>query len=230
MIPAFPGRKALVTGAPVNADMPGDPAKGPVALTFDDGPHPVWTPRVLEALRNAEAKATFFVGSPLARRFPHLVSEIQVAGHAVELHCKRHVRHTELTREQVESDVSSALRDLHGLGVSPRFWRPPWGVLAPWTAEVAGNFGLALVLWTADTHDWRGDGAPQMLEAVSPILGPGAVVLMHDGLGPGARRSGCGETVALLRPLVQRIRSLGCEPASMEDTFRPPPTRQKATA
>lgn len=203
------------------------PTRSTVALTFDDGPHPVWTGRVLEALDDAGAKATFFVVSPLARRFPYLISEIQAAGHAVELHCERHVRHTELSREQVESDARAAIRTLNDLGVSPNFWRPPWGVLAPWTTDVADDFGLPLALWTADTHDWRGDGASRILDAISPMLGPEAVVLMHDGLGPGSRRSGCQNTVALIDPLVRRIRSLGCEPALLTHNTRPS-NRQKA--
>ncbi|MBA3426804.1 MAG: polysaccharide deacetylase family protein [Rubrobacteraceae bacterium] len=191
-------------------------AQDAIALTFDDGPDPVWTPQVLEALRAVDARAAFFVTAPLARRFPYLISEILTDGHAVELHCTRHVRHTEQAREQVEADVRSGLRDLRKLGVSPWFWRPPWGVLAPWTTEIAEEFGLRLALWTADTHDWRGDNATEMLKAISPGLGPGAVVLMHDGLGPGARRSGCEETVALIGTLVASIRSLGCEPVTID--------------
>lgn len=209
---------------------PDEFTKSNVTLTFDDGPHPLWTGRVLEALDDADAKATFFVVSPLAHRFPNVTSEIQSAGHAVELHCEGHVRHTELTREQVESDVRSAIQDLNDLGVSPGFWRPPWGVLAPWTTEVADDFGLTLALWTADTHDWRGDGATEMLDAISPLLGPEAVVLMHDGLGPGSKRSGCQNTVELIDPLVRRIRALDCEPALLaDDDIRPSSNRRKAT-
>jgi len=183
----------------------------------------------MEALRHADAKATFFVTAPLDRRFQSLISDMQTAGHAVELHCTRHIRHTDLAREQVKADVRSALRDLRKLGLSPRFWRPPWGVLAPWTAEVAEDFGLELVAWTADTHDWRGDSAPEMLAAVAPDLGPDAVVLMHDGLGPGTRRSGCEETVALIGVLVAHVRSLGCEPTTIDAIRRAPFTRPRAT-
>lgn len=186
-----------------------------IFLTFDDGPDPVWTPKVLEALRSVDAKATFFVMTPLARRFPRLISDMVRAGHEIGLHCARHIRHTDLTRGEVEADVRAGLRDLGHLGITPRLWRPPWGTLAPWTAAVATGHWLDLVSWTADTHDWRGDGAQAMLEAVSPALGPDAVVLMHDGLGPGARRSGCEETTALIGPLVEWGRSLGCEPAAM---------------
>ena len=186
-----------------------------ISLTFDDGPHPVWTPRVLGALQRAEARATFFVVSPLARRFPHLITDILRYGHGVEFHCTQHVRHTERSREEVEADVRDGLRELRRQGVRPRFWRPPWGVLAPFTAEIAYESGLELALWTEGTRDWRGDTASEMLERVGPELRPGSIVLMHDGLGPGALRSGSGETVVLIGDLVQRIRFIGCEPGPL---------------
>ncbi len=190
-----------------------------ISLTFDDGPDPVWTPRVLEALQRAEAQATFFVVAPLARQFPHLICDILRAGHRVEFHCTQHVQHTERTRREVEADILAGLWTLEVQGVRPHFWRPPWGVLAPFTAEVADEFGLEIVLWTEGTRDWRGDPAPEMLRRVGSQLRPGSIVLMHDGIGPGARRSGCGETVALVGGLVERIRSLGCEPGPLATTL-----------
>ena len=190
-----------------------------ISLTFDDGPHPIWTPRMLEALRRAEARATFFVVAPLARRFPYLISDILRDEHRVEFHCTEHVRHTEQSRKEVESDVRDGLRELRRYGVRPRFWRPPWGVLAPFTSEIAYAFGLELALWTEGTHDWRGDPASEMLKRVSPKLSPGSIVLMHDGIGPGARRTGCAETVALVESLVERIRFLDCEPGPLDASF-----------
>ncbi|MDP8952434.1 MAG: polysaccharide deacetylase family protein [Actinomycetota bacterium] len=190
-----------------------------ISLTFDDGPDPIWTPRVLGALQRVEARATFFVVTPLARRFPRVISNLLRYGHGVEFHCTEHVRHTEQSRKEVEADVRDGLRELHRQGVRPRFWRPPWGVLAPFTAEIAYAFGLELALWTEGTHDWRGDLASEILERVGPELRPGSVVLMHDGIGPGARRSGCGETVALVEGLVERIRFLGCEPGPLGTSF-----------
>jgi peptidoglycan-N-acetylglucosamine deacetylase len=185
------------------------------ALTFDDGPDPVWTLRVLDALHRVEAHATFFVIAPLALKHPSVVSAILEAGHAVEFHCTDHVRHTHLSRREVEADTREGLRALRSLSIEPRFWRPPWGVLAPCTEEVAEDFGLRLAPWSVDTRDWRGDPAREMLRNSEPLLGPSAVVLMHDGPGPGALRAGCEETVALVEPLVARLRLMGCEPASL---------------
>ena len=184
-----------------------------IALSFDDGPDPVWTPRVLDALRRMDTYATFFVIAPLALEYPSVVSTILEAGHAVEFHCTDHVRHTHRSRHGVEADTREGLRLLRSLGVEPRFWRPPWGVLAPWTEEVAEDFGLRLAPWSIDTRDWRGDSARQMLRNVEPLLGPGEIVLMHDGIGPGALRTGCEETVALVKLVVTRLRSMGCQPA-----------------
>ena len=194
------------------------------ALTFDDGPDPVWTPRVLDALDRAGVRATFFVIAPLALENSDIVAAALEAGHEIELHCTEHLRHTRTPRREVEIDTSEGLEMLRSLGVEPRLWRPPWGVLAPWTEQVAEEFGLRLAHWSADTHDWRGDAAPEMLRSMEPLLGPGAIALMHDGLGPGALRTGCEETVALVAPLVSRLRSLGCEPVTLS---RDEPTRDE---
>jgi peptidoglycan-N-acetylglucosamine deacetylase len=186
-----------------------------IFLTFDDGPDPIWTPKVLETLHLFRARATFFVIAPLALRHPYLIRQMIQFGHAVELHCVKHTRHTELTYSEVDVDARGGLQDLRVLGVLPRLWRPPWGVIAPWTQAVAKDLGLELVSWTVDTHDWRGDTASEMLAYLRSDLQPGAVILMHDGLGPGARRSGCEETVALIGKLVKHARSLGCEPCAI---------------
>jgi peptidoglycan-N-acetylglucosamine deacetylase len=172
---------------------------GSVELTFDDGPDPVWTPAVLAALSGSSLRATFFVIAPRAAAHPQLVAAICAAGHAVELHCYEHVRHTELDRPAVEDDTRRALAALADLGVHPSRWRTPFGVHAPWTREIAAAHDLQLCGWDVDTHDWRGDGAEQMLAAVGPELHEGAVVLLHDGLGPGALRPGCEETVRFTR-------------------------------
>ena len=197
-------------------------------LTFDDGPDPVWTLQVLDALRRAGVHATFFVIAPLALEHPRIISAMLEEGHRVEFHCTEHVRHTHRSRRAVEADTRDGLETLRRLGVEPRFWRPPWGVLAPWTEEVAEDFGLRLAPWSADTRDWRGDTFHQMLRRIEPLLGPGSIVLMHDALGPGALRTGCEETVALVEPLVAHLRSIDCEPAPL--TLLDVPARIPASA
>jgi peptidoglycan/xylan/chitin deacetylase (PgdA/CDA1 family) len=184
----------------------------PFSLTFDDGPDPVWTAAVLDALARAGARATFFVLGQAAERYPELVRRALDEGHAVELHGHAHLRHPAHPAAEVAADLDRALEALHGLGATPRLWRVPWGDLADHTPALAEAHGLELAGWSADTHDWRGDEAAAMLADIEPQLAVGAIVLAHDGLGPGAQRTGCEETVALIGPLVAAARARGLEP------------------
>ena len=192
----------------------------PVALTFDDGPDPIWTPLVLDALARAHARATFFVVAPRAVRYPSLISSMQERGHTIAFHCVEHVRHDAMTRREIEADVESGLL---ALGRSVHYWRTPWGLITPTTEEVANKHRLRLVGWTADTEDWRGGAPEEMLARIRGRISPGAVVLMHDGVGPGATREGCAATVDLVRPLVALVRSQGLEPATLDKLRRPLP-------
>ncbi|HTU31140.1 MAG TPA: polysaccharide deacetylase family protein [Solirubrobacteraceae bacterium] len=169
-----------------------------LALTFDDGPDPRGTPSVLDALERAGSVATFFVIAPAAEAYPELLRRAVCGGHRIALHCDRHVRHSELEEADIREDTARALDRLARLGVHPDLWRVPWGVQTDATARVAVEFGLTLVGWDVDTHDWRGDRASDMFRAIQPALGPDAVVLAHDGIGPGATRRDCGETAAFV--------------------------------
>jgi peptidoglycan/xylan/chitin deacetylase (PgdA/CDA1 family) len=166
-----------------------------VALTFDDGPDGVWTPRLLEVLAQHGARVTFFPIAARAVAHPALIRRMRADGHAIGLHCSAHVRHSDRDLAWIREDTRSALEQLATVGVSPTLWRTPWGDTTPDTQRIAREHGLRVVWWTADTHDWRGDTAEQMIAATGEALVAGSVVLAHDGLGPGARRDGAGETV-----------------------------------
>ncbi|HWF24779.1 MAG TPA: polysaccharide deacetylase family protein [Solirubrobacteraceae bacterium] len=179
------------------------------SLTFDDGPDPVWTPRVLDCLGRHQARSTFFVMADRAWAHADLIERIHREGHEVELHCMRHVRHTELQEPALRADTEQGLRTLARLGARVRRWRPPWGVVTEVTRRVARENQLEVVGWSVDTEDWRGDSAAWMHDRVEDDLGAGAVVLMHDGIGPGARRAGCRETVELIPRLLATLADRG---------------------
>ena len=194
----------------------------PIALTFDDGPDPVWTPLVLDALASVRARATFFVVAPRARRYPSLLVRMREEGHDVGFHCTEHIRHDSMTPGEIEADLESGLT---ALACPVRLWRTPWGVVTPATEDVARKHGLTLVGWTTDTEDWRGGPPDEMLARVTRNLLPRAIVLMHDGIGPGATRDGCAMTVDVIGPLVSLARSRGLEPVPLQELRRPLPDR-----
>jgi peptidoglycan/xylan/chitin deacetylase (PgdA/CDA1 family) len=159
-----------------------------LALTFDDGPDPAWTPRLLDLLDRLGARATFFPIAGRAAGNPAIIERMRAGGHAIGLHCDEHVRHSERDADWLACDTDAGLERLAGVGVRPALWRTPWGDTAPWSAQVARTRDLRLIGWTADTRDWRGDGPAEMFAATRESLTGGAIVLAHDGLGPGARR------------------------------------------
>lgn len=184
-------------------------------LTFDDGPDPTWTPLVLERLARCEVTATFFMVGERVLVRPGVARAVLALGHDVQLHCNRHVRHTELDEAELQLDTEAAIATLATVGVRPCLWRPPWGVCTKASVRVAERLGLRLVRWSIDTHDWRGDAPQAMLASARSRLARGGSVLMHDALGPGARRCGAQNTLALLPALTAAARAGGLRVAPM---------------
>ncbi|MHB1538698.1 MAG: polysaccharide deacetylase family protein [Solirubrobacteraceae bacterium] len=177
-----------------------------LSLTFDDGPDPTSTGAVLDALACCRVRATFFVVGERVRDAPATLRAVLAAGHDVQLHCDRHIRHSELDEGQIEHDVQIACATLAQHGVLPTVWRTPWGVCTAATRSVAARHRLELVRWDLDAEDWRG-GEPASMLARLGALEEGGVVLMHDALGPGATRTDCQSTVRLIGELVATARA-----------------------
>jgi peptidoglycan-N-acetylglucosamine deacetylase len=184
-------------------------------FTFDDGPDETWTPLVLEQLARCRVTATYFMVGERVLARPEIARAVLAAGHDVQLHCHRHVRHTEFTEAELRRDAETALAVLGAAGATPRLWRAPWGVCTPASVRVAERLGLQLVRWSIDTHDWRGDEPRAMLAHAQTQLADGGAVLMHDALGPGTRRAGCENTIALLPGLATAARARGLALAPM---------------
>jgi peptidoglycan-N-acetylglucosamine deacetylase len=182
-----------------------------IALTFDDGPDPVWTPRLLDLLAGIGARATFFVIAPRAARRPDLIERMAEEGHEIGLHCNEHARHPARDIAWGRNDTSQALARLGGIGARPHLWRTPWGELAWWSGRVARERGLRLIQWTVDTHDWRGFTARHMFEITRDRLEDESIVLAHDGIGPGARREDAAQTLGFVELAAEQASADGLE-------------------
>jgi endo-1,4-beta-xylanase len=160
---------------------------GYVALTFDDGPDPASTPRLLAALRRAGLRATFFDIGQRVAEYPQLVHQTVAYGNAVEDHTWDHrsltgasTRTPPLTALQVIAELDRTKRAImSGTGRWPRFVRAPYGDTSPAVQRLAGELGLIGVGWTVDSNDYTGISTRQLVANVLQLRA-GGVVILHD--------------------------------------------------
>jgi peptidoglycan/xylan/chitin deacetylase (PgdA/CDA1 family) len=158
----------------------GDPDH--VALTFDDGPDPASTPLFLEELERAGIKATFFLLGRMLVRAPGLGRELVAAGHEIAVHGYEHRCLLTRTPGAIRDDIERARDTIAELtGETPRWWRPPYGVMTATAPSAARRVGLTPVLWTAWGQDWTARAtADSVHDTVSSRLAGGGTVLLHD--------------------------------------------------
>ena len=182
------------------------------ALTFDDGPNPGVTPRLLEVLASAKVQATFFVIGGFAQQCPALVREIAAAGHLVGNHTLTHPWLAWQTEKRIREELGSTSRILEDmLGQRVNYFRAPHGARRPLVLRVARELGMVSVQWNAMGYDWRAISADAIASHVEDgmernrRIGRGSNILLHDGghTGLGASRH---ETVGAVKRLIQRHR------------------------
>ncbi|MGW1194755.1 polysaccharide deacetylase family protein [Streptomyces sp. NPDC002536] len=168
-----------------------------VALTFDDGPDPLSTPRFLRLLAEREVHATFFLLGSAAHRSPGLVREIAAAGHEIGIHGWLH-RPLLLRGPRATHDDFARARDTVAAitGRQPALFRPPYGVMSAAAHLAARRLGLTPVLWTCWGEDWTARATPESVHrTVTSDLDGGGTILLHDSdctSAPGAWRSALG--------------------------------------
>lgn len=167
------GNCAVRAGAPVNAD-----GRPEIALTFDDGPDEVWTPKLLDGLKEREVQATFFLLGQSIEGNEAVVKRMQEEGHLIGNHTYSHVELTKLSPEEAREEVvrtSSAIYDVTGVYTS--FVRPPFG---EWPDGLEFRVTMIPVNWTVDSRDWYTRNTPVIVRDVLDAAGPGDIILMHD--------------------------------------------------
>ena len=161
---------------------PALPDDGPVVyLTFDDGPHPTYTPRILDVLARHGVQATFFVVGYLAERNPSIVQRIAHEGHTLANHSWSHESLARVSRAAFDRSIERT-QDVLGPLATPCL-RPPYWALGASTEQWAADLGLRLVGWSYSPQDWLGPPANTIANGLVDRSKPGAVILLHDGGG-----------------------------------------------
>lgn len=191
----------------------GDPARPQAALTFDDAPHPLYAPLLLDALRRAGAKATFFVVGRNAEAYPYFVRDMVREGHEVANHTYHHVRLVGLTPAQMAEELGRNNRLLQTItGEAPVFFRPPGGRYSAEVLRAAQAAGLSTAFWTDDPADFNNPGALTLEARLLQHLRPGGIVLLHDN---------AQQTVGLLEDFIHDARAAGIRLVTLETLVRP---------
>jgi peptidoglycan/xylan/chitin deacetylase (PgdA/CDA1 family) len=183
---------------------------GELALTFDDGPNPLWTPRLIKILDKYDVKATFFLVGRFAEAEPYLTRHIADAGHLIGNHTWSHPNLAMTQRRRIRAELartSSILEQITGKAV--RYFRPPFGARRPEVLRTARRMGLIPVLWNVMTTDWEEPSPDRIAFQLSVKIdaarrrGQAANIVLHDGnhLGLGADR---GPSVAAAERLLAR--------------------------
>lgn len=186
--------------------------KRAVALTFDDGPDPRYTPRVLDLLREAGAHATFFLVGVNALAYPALVGRILGEGHSIGNHTFDHHELEVLGESEVRNEIDRGRRALIAAGVpKPDLFRPPKGYTDNTVAALAGTEHVRTVFWDACVERCVDHQAvPQGVDELLADVGPGSIILAHDGgsiVGSGRRPLSRARTLAALPLLLDGLRA-----------------------
>jgi peptidoglycan-N-acetylglucosamine deacetylase len=190
-----------------NPDTGGDSAEYTVTLTFDDGPHPVYTPQILGTLARHDATAVFCMVGQRVREHPEVVRQVVEAGHALCNHTDTHdEKLSERSRDEIERQITEtgeALDDAVGGDAEVRWFRQPNTSVQPQVEAVLGDFDLEPLDWTVDPRDWSRPGAVPIVQATLGEIEPGSIILLHDG---GGDRS---QTVTALEHILTGLDAAG---------------------
>jgi peptidoglycan-N-acetylglucosamine deacetylase len=193
-----------------------------VALTYDDGPNPEQTPRLMEILAAHDAHATFFLIGKWAEREPGLVRELEAGGHALGNHTYNHPRMPFVSDATASEELCRCREAVEAAGVrfsevdGELLMRPPYGSRRPGTLRTARADGYVPVTWSVTCYDWRRTATESKIARRAGRARAGDVILLHDGSDeePAADRS---DSVAATEETLRRLRAVGYEFVSIPE-------------
>ncbi len=152
-----------------------------IALTFDDGPHPKYTPQILEILDRFDIRATFFLIGSCAKEHPDLVEEEVKKGHEIGNHTYSHLKLHHATQNALKDELTktdSLLTQLSGQKIT--LFRPPEGYCSKSIEAISADFGYRVILWNVDTRDWAHTPLSEIVANVKKNVKSGDILLFHD--------------------------------------------------
>lgn len=180
-----------------------------VAITFDDGPHPKYTPKILSILKRNNVKATFFVVGMMAENFPDLIRDEIAAGHSVGNHTYHHVNLKKIPPIYVAAELKACGEVLKAIdGKAPHLFRPPGGDYDDVIAATAEKLGYTTVLWTDDPGDYASPGSKVIDMRTIQHISNGGIILIHDGVQ---------QTISILPGLIKQLKAKGFELVTIDD-------------
>jgi peptidoglycan/xylan/chitin deacetylase (PgdA/CDA1 family) len=176
-----------------------------VALTFDDGPDPKYTPKLLDILRTNDIKCTFFVLAENAQRYPDIIKRINNEGHYIGLHSLKHMNAIFSLPDQTQKDFSQSIKIMDKLGIKVKFFRPPWGIFNLLTYYYAKIYNLKIVLWSIHAMDWsRWVTEDYIKEKLTNNIKSGDIILLHDSRGAKDSPNQTIKALEIVLPLLKR--------------------------
>lgn len=197
----------------------GDPSKPWVAITFDDGPHPIWTPAILDVLAEHEVPAAFFMVGAHVEKYPDVANRVVQEGHEVGNHTFDHVNIPSTRLSLLSAQMLKTTMVIMDItGQYPKYLRPPRGMYDSRVRRLAELLGQPIVLWTISAQDWRpGANSGTIERRIVQQVRPGDILLFHDS---GALISAEGAsrlaTVQSLPAIIAGIREKGLQIVTLE--------------
>ncbi len=175
-----------------------------IALTFDDGPNPTYTPQVLAILRQYKVKATFFCVGNLVQAYPYLVKQEYNEGHTIGNHTWGHPNMPSLSIASIIWQMTAAGDAIQrAIGTRPNLFRPPYGAVNSAVLTYVNYFALTVIQWNVDPRDWSRPGVDVIYARVLAQTSAGSIILLHDG---GGDRT---QTIAALPMIIEWFQSHG---------------------
>ena len=187
------------------------PSEKVVALTFDDGPSPIWTPQILDALKAADVKATFFMLGKHVQEYPEIAKRVAEQGHEIGNHTYDHHGLFYYKPEELSREVNDTERViLSATGIKTKYFRPPKAWITSREKKQLNNMGYKTVLWSLNSKDWVTFDDRYIVKYILHHVRSGDIILFHDSGGVFKPEGGDRkETVKTIPRLVQRLRERG---------------------